>query len=92
MSISQERLKELQNIFINNLQKEFEEALSYFKSEFEKDPEMFLKFYYSDLRNDVMEDRGLETNRGFYCSYYPLRLKDFTKEEVKYFGEVKNEI
>lgn len=40
------------------------------------------------LRNDPMEDRGFRSVSGYCVSVFPLRLKDFTEEEIKYLEEV----
>ena len=85
MTISKERAEELRVIFLNNLRNEFEEALSYYGYELERNPKNFLKHYYNELISDSLEEIGLRSVQGYYHVNFPLRLKDFTEEELEYF-------
>ena len=89
MSISKERLEELINKFLNNLRNEYEESMSYYVNEIKENPEKFLTHYYKTLINDCMEERGLRSIHGYDGFDFPLRLKDFTEEEIKYLEEDK---
>jgi|GEM_PF-4827650 len=91
MTISKERLEQLRDKFLINLRMDFDDILSWSIEELGKNPKKFLKQYIKELKNDPMEDRGLKTNLGYYLSDFPLRLKDFTEEEIKYLEEVENE-
>jgi hypothetical protein len=89
MTISKERVEELRSIFLNNLRKEFEEEISYHIDELGKNPEKFFKSYYKTLMKDCMEERGLRSINGYIGIEFPLRLNDFTEEEIKYLEEDK---
>jgi len=84
MTISKERLEELRSRFLILLNQDYEEAISYYTEQFNKNPKEFLKSYYKILVNDCMEEQGLRSVQGYYIVDFPLRLKDFTEEEIKY--------
>lgn len=92
MTISKERLEELLNKFLNNLRNEYESSMSYYVNKIKDNPEEFLKCYYKTLIKDCMEERGLRSIHGYDSFDFPLRLNDFTKEELEYlkfYGDKK---
>jgi hypothetical protein len=83
--ISKERTEELRDKLIVNLRNELEETLHYVIEEAGKDPVKFLFDYVALIKQDYRAGNGRSSSIGYSSVDFPLNIREFTEEELKYF-------
>ena len=85
MTISKERAEELRNKLLVNLRSELDDILHYAIEEAGKDPVKFLFDYIASIKMDYRASDGRSSSIGYDTIDYPLNIREFTEEELKYF-------
>lgn len=85
MTISKERVEELRNTILINLRNELDEILHY-AVEDGKNPVKFLFDYIAMIKQDYRASNGRSSSIGYSSVDYPLNIREFTEEELKYFN------
>lgn len=84
MTISKERTEELIDKLIVNLRNELEETLHYVIKKAGEDPVKFLFDYIASIKMDYRASDGRSSSIGYDTIDYPLNIREFTEEELKY--------
>ena len=82
--ISKERAEELRDKLILNLRNDLEETLHWVIQESGKDLVKFLFDYIGKIKMDYRASNGRSSSIGYDTIDYPLSIRDFTEEELKY--------
>ena len=85
MTISKERAEELRDKMITDLRSQMDYILEYVIEESSKDMTKFLFDYISLLKQDYRASNGRSSSVGYTTVDYPLNIREFTEEELKYF-------
>jgi hypothetical protein len=85
MTISKERAEELRNKLLINLRSELDDILHYAIEEAGKDPIKFLFDYVALIKQDYRAGNGRSSSIGYSSVDFPLNIREFTEEELKYF-------
>lgn len=92
MTISKERAEELRDRLLLKLQADLEEIIHTTIEEAGKDPLKFLFEYISYLKRDVRACRGNRSMDSYVYIDFPLSIREFTEEELKYLKFYENNV
>ncbi|NBO23311.1 hypothetical protein EBU94_08245 [bacterium] len=84
MTISKERLEELRDKLLVSLRSELDGILHYAIEEAGKDQVKFLFDYVALIKQDYRAGNGRSSSIGYSSVDFPLNIREFTEEELKY--------